>query len=145
MTLPILILCLGLHQNDFVPTTVLDSSTHCAGETGQSHNLNDAGGMEHSSPLAAMQPPSMMLRHHFRAEGTGGCSSFSSIRKFGPESFNFKELSMKTGHPDYFSVKPLRGSSPSVSLAADLSQNFHIDQRYVGKLYKHLAGHCVWC
>ena len=31
---------------------------------------------------------------------------------------------------DYFSLKPLRGSSPTASLAADLSQNFHIDQRY---------------
>ena len=31
---------------------------------------------------------------------------------------------------DYFSLKPVRGSSPTSSLAADLSQNFHIDQRY---------------
>lgn len=31
---------------------------------------------------------------------------------------------------DYFNLKPLRGSSPTASLAADLSQNFHIDQRY---------------
>ena len=31
---------------------------------------------------------------------------------------------------DYFSLKPVRGSSPTASLAADLSQNFHIDQRY---------------
>lgn len=29
---------------------------------------------------------------------------------------------------DYFSLKPVRGSSPTASLAADLSQNFHIDQ-----------------
>jgi M-phase inducer tyrosine phosphatase len=28
-------------------------------------------------------------------------------------------------------MQPVRGSSPTVSLAADLSQNFHIDQRYV--------------
>ncbi|KAL6714602.1 m-phase inducer phosphatase [Lecanora helva] len=33
----------------------------------------------------------------------------------------------KTG-TDYFSLKPVRGSSPTASLAADLSQNFHIDQ-----------------
>ena len=31
---------------------------------------------------------------------------------------------------DYFNLKPVRGSSPTASLAADLSQNFHIDQRY---------------
>ncbi|KAL9600735.1 MAG: hypothetical protein Q9219_002976 [cf. Caloplaca sp. 3 TL-2023] len=29
---------------------------------------------------------------------------------------------------DYFNLKPVRGSSPTASLAADLSQNFHIDQ-----------------
>lgn len=29
--------------------------------------------------------------------------------------------------PDYFQMKPVRGSSPTASLAADLSQNFHID------------------
>lgn len=33
--------------------------------------------------------------------------------------------------PDYFGLKPVRGSSPTASLAADLSQNFHIDQRWV--------------
>ena len=32
---------------------------------------------------------------------------------------------------DYFTLKPVRGSSPTASLAADLSQNFHIDHRYV--------------
>ena len=52
-----------------------------------------------------------------------------------PPSFNFKDLSMmrkskaKTD-ADYFSSRPMRGSSPTASLAADLSQNFHIDQRY---------------
>ncbi|EFW21920.1 cell division cycle- protein [Coccidioides posadasii str. Silveira] len=84
--------------------------------------------MEQSSPLAAMQPPSVMLRHHFRSEAKAGCSSFPAVRKFGPDSFNFRDLSMKTGHSDYFNTKALRGSSPTVSLAADLSQNFHIDK-----------------
>lgn len=39
---------------------------------------------------------------------------------------------MKKSQPDYFTLKacPVRGSSPTASLAADLSQNFHIDQRY---------------
>lgn len=37
---------------------------------------------------------------------------------------------MKKGG-DYFNMKPVRGTSPTASLAADLSQNFHIDQRCV--------------
>ncbi|OAX80342.1 hypothetical protein ACJ72_05330 [Emergomyces africanus] len=84
--------------------------------------------MEHSSPLAAMQPPSMLFGHCFRAETATSFTSFPVVRNFGPNSFNFKELSKKKGNPDYFSVKPVGGSSPTASLAADLSQNFHIDQ-----------------
>jgi len=38
---------------------------------------------------------------------------------------------MKKSGPDYFNMNPLRSSSPTTSLAADLSQNFHIDQRFV--------------
>ncbi|KAL8873594.1 MAG: hypothetical protein Q9174_000960 [Haloplaca sp. 1 TL-2023] len=37
-------------------------------------------------------------------------------------------MSMTKASTDYFSLKPVRGSSPTASLAADLSQNFHIDQ-----------------
>lgn len=83
--------------------------------------------MEHSSPLAAMQPPSVLFGHCFRAEPT----SYPSLSGFGQNSFNFKDLSMKKSSSDYFSMKPVRGSSPTASLAADLSQNFHIDQRWV--------------
>ncbi|RFU35199.1 hypothetical protein B7463_g1172, partial [Scytalidium lignicola] len=78
--------------------------------------------MEASSPLAAMQPPSLMP-----AWGGGGmCGSrhLSSANGFGPGAFNFRDLSMKA---DYFAMKPVRGSSPTTSLAADLSQNMHID------------------
>lgn len=68
---------------------------------------------------------------------------------------------MKKSNPDYFAMKPVRGSSPTASLAADLSQNFHIDQRLVAIVilessqlrnwranwivalnWLHLAGHC---
>lgn len=38
---------------------------------------------------------------------------------------------MKRPSNDYFSGRPVRGSSPAASLAADMSQNFHIDRRYV--------------
>ncbi|KAK4982008.1 m-phase inducer phosphatase [Elasticomyces elasticus] len=55
--------------------------------------------------------------------------TFSGSQAFGANSFNFKDLSMKRSHTgtDYFSLRH-RGSSPTASLAADLSSNFHIDQ-----------------
>lgn len=34
---------------------------------------------------------------------------------------------MQRSRPDYFNVKSVRGSSPAASLAADLSQNFRLD------------------
>ncbi|PGH19228.1 hypothetical protein AJ80_04093 [Polytolypa hystricis UAMH7299] len=83
--------------------------------------------MEHSSPLAAMQPPSLLFGHCMRAESSTSFRSFPAVRNFGPHSFNFKDLAMKKASNDYFNVKPV-GSSPTASLAADLSQNFHIDQ-----------------
>lgn len=96
--------------------------------------------MERSSPLAAMQPPSFPF-------GQWGCradaNSYSDCGgqygggkvAFGPSSFNFKDLSMSRAPSDYFSLKPVRGSSPTASLAADLSRNFHIDQRYSTSFY----------
>lgn len=84
--------------------------------------------MEHSSPLAAIQPPSMLLGRCFPAEPAPTSCSLSGL---GSNSFNFKDLSMKKSGPDYFSMNPLQGSSPAASLAADLSQNFHIDKRLV--------------
>ncbi|KAF2101603.1 mitotic inducer phosphatase cdc25 [Rhizodiscina lignyota] len=47
---------------------------------------------------------------------------------FGTNNFNFKDMSMLRSQSDYFSGTQVRGSSPAASLAADLSQNFHIDQ-----------------
>jgi M-phase inducer tyrosine phosphatase len=89
--------------------------------------------MEASSPLAAMQAPSFMPAwgrndmytshaHAHLARATG----------FGQGTFDFRDLSMKAPpKPDYFAMQPVRGSSPAASLAADLSQNFHIDMRQV--------------
>jgi hypothetical protein len=89
--------------------------------------------MEASSPLAAMQPPSFMptwSRNDLYTSHTH--SHISGANNFGPGAFNFKDLSMKrSSKQDYFAMKPIRGSSPTASLAADLSQNFHIDMRYV--------------
>ncbi|EFQ96844.1 M-phase inducer phosphatase [Nannizzia gypsea CBS 118893] len=89
--------------------------------------------MEQSSPLAAMHPPSVHFGHCFRAEPASSFTQFpAAVPSFGPESFNFRDLSMKRARADYFTaVKPAAAAvrpSPTVSLAADLSQNFHIDQ-----------------
>jgi M-phase inducer tyrosine phosphatase len=85
--------------------------------------------MEHSSPLAAMQPPSMMFGRCF-ANDAPKFRSLGGIGGFGPGNFNFKDLSMKKAPTsDYFNVRQFTGPSPAASLAADLSQNFHIDQR----------------
>jgi M-phase inducer tyrosine phosphatase len=89
--------------------------------------------MEHSSPLAAMQPPPVVFGHCFRSEATS-FAAFPPVRTFGPN--NFKDIAMKRAHADYFSMKPVRGSSPTASLAADLSQNFHIDKRYVVSMFR---------
>lgn len=75
-----------------------------------------------------MQPPSMMFGHCFRADAP---TSYPSLSGFNQNSFNFKDLSMKKSGSDYFNMNPLHTSSPAASLAADLSQNFHIDQRFV--------------
>jgi M-phase inducer tyrosine phosphatase len=87
--------------------------------------------MEHSSPLAAMQPPSVLLGHCFRSDAPSSYHGFSPLPGLGGGGFNFKDLSMKRSQGDYFGTKSFRGSSPTASLAADLSQNFHIDQRFV--------------
>ena len=65
-----------------------------------------------------------------RADAPTSNSCYGGKLNFGPKSFNFKDLSMTKASTDYFNLKPIRGSSPTASLAADLSQNFHIDQRY---------------
>jgi len=92
--------------------------------------------IEASSPLAAMQPPSYLGRcGGFGADAQPLYASLAAAKGFGVNSFNFRDLSMKRptqkSHPDYFNLRPVRGSSPTASLAADLSQNFHIDQRYI--------------
>lgn len=89
--------------------------------------------MEASSPLAAMQHPSMFLsRCGFGQDALSYASFARTNLNFGPDSFNFKDLSMVRNKLDYFSMPPpVRGSSPTASLAADLSQNMNIDRRYV--------------
>lgn len=87
--------------------------------------------MERSSPLAAMQAPSLRFGDwSFRTDASISSSRYTGKLCFGPSSFDFKDLSMVKPAADYFSLRPVRGSSPTASLAADLSQNFHIDQRW---------------
>ncbi|KAE8335243.1 hypothetical protein BDV24DRAFT_171508 [Aspergillus arachidicola] len=75
--------------------------------------------MEHSSPLGAMQLPPVLC---YRSGAKTSCPSFS----LNSGSSDVKDLSMKKAHgADYFNGE---GTSPTASLAADLSQNFHIDQ-----------------
>jgi M-phase inducer tyrosine phosphatase len=66
--------------------------------------------METSSPLATMQSSTALFGH-------------CGYKGFGPNSFNFKDLSMKKSQSDYFAMMPMRGSSPTASLAADFGQN----------------------
>jgi M-phase inducer tyrosine phosphatase len=83
--------------------------------------------MEASSPLAAMQPASFGMPSWGHTSHPH--SHFAAPNSFGPDAFNFRDISMKRLSSDYFAVQPVRGSSPTASLAADLSQNFHIDMR----------------
>jgi M-phase inducer tyrosine phosphatase len=52
-------------------------------------------------------------------------------KPFGPNSFNFRDMSMKktSASGDYFALPSIPGSSPTASLAADMSSNLHVDQR----------------
>lgn len=89
--------------------------------------------METSSPLAAIQPSMGVWGNpcRYRADpGSGLISDYAAMRPYAANSFRFRDLSMKKSQTDYFGMQPVRGSSPTASLAADLSQNCSIDQRY---------------
>ncbi|KAK5169054.1 m-phase inducer phosphatase [Saxophila tyrrhenica] len=85
--------------------------------------------MEYSSPLAAMRPQPHVGWGHGKDLPIPR-SSYHGFQTYGPNSFNFKDLSMqqRPAKQDYFTLKPVRGSSPTSSLTADLDANFHIDK-----------------
>jgi hypothetical protein len=85
--------------------------------------------MEMSSPLAAMRPPPVPGPWGYRRDLPSSRPLFGA-HSLGPKSFNFRDLSMKKPSMDYFNMQPMRGSSPTASLAADMSSNLHVDQRY---------------
>jgi hypothetical protein len=84
--------------------------------------------MEMSSPLAAMHPPQLPGPWGYRRDLPPSKPLFGAHYP-GPKSFNFRDLSMKKPAIDYFSL-PMQGSSPTACLAADMSSNLHMDQRY---------------
>ncbi|KAF2268479.1 Rhodanese-like protein [Lojkania enalia] len=83
--------------------------------------------MEMSSPLAAMHPPPLPGPWGYRRDLPASKPLFGG-HTFGPKSFNFRDISMKKSNSDYFTLQPARGSSPTASLAADMSSNLHVDQ-----------------
>ncbi|KAF2134506.1 Rhodanese-like protein [Dothidotthia symphoricarpi CBS 119687] len=83
--------------------------------------------MEMSSPLAAMHPPPIPGPWGYRRDLPPSKPLFSS-HSLGSKNFNFRDMSMRKGGGDYFTLQSIRGSSPTASLAADMSQNLHVDQ-----------------
>lgn len=87
--------------------------------------------MEGSSPLAALRPAPPQFggqRDIFRSRAPSHFSNNYSSNPMGSGTFNFSlRDQFSLNHPEYFSLKTL-GSSPTVSLAADLSQNFSITE-----------------
>ncbi|KAF2688078.1 Rhodanese-like protein [Lentithecium fluviatile CBS 122367] len=81
--------------------------------------------MEMSSPLAAMHPPQLPGPWGYRRDLPPSKPLFGAHYQ-GPKNFNFRDLSMKKPSVDYFNLP--RGSSPTASLAADMSSNLHMDQ-----------------
>ncbi|KAK4200205.1 putative M-phase inducer phosphatase [Triangularia verruculosa] len=74
--------------------------------------------METSSPLAAIRPAPP-------AFGQGNLFGPSlGPSPLGPGSMNI----FQRQNPEYFNIKAVRGSSPAASLAADLSQNFKLNE-----------------
>ncbi|RAR05045.1 m-phase inducer phosphatase [Stemphylium lycopersici] len=84
--------------------------------------------MEMSSPLAAMHPPPIPGPWGYRRDLPQSKPLFGGAHSLGPKNFNFRDLSMKKSGGDYFTLQPRMGSSPTASLAADMSSNLHVDQ-----------------
>ncbi|KAL7629649.1 m-phase inducer phosphatase [Parahypoxylon ruwenzoriense] len=76
--------------------------------------------MDSSSPLAAMRaPPATDWGHSPNSHLPTG-------NPFGAGNPGIRDH-LQRSMPDYFNLKSIRGSSPGASLAADLSQNFRLD------------------
>lgn len=83
--------------------------------------------MEASSPLAtAMRGPMPSWGDRLDPYAARRCLPSMNQSSMGNAAISLREQLHKHS-ADYFNVKDLRGSSPAASLAADLSQNFRID------------------
>ncbi|KAI2638239.1 M-phase inducer phosphatase [Xylaria nigripes] len=81
--------------------------------------------MNSSSPLAAMRPAPAPAP----AWGRPSHGPFGSGNPFGSARLNMRDQ-LQRSRAEFFDVKAVRGSSPSASLAADLSQNFCLDNEF---------------
>lgn len=99
--------------------------------------------MEMSSPLAAMHPPAAIPGPWGYRRDLPPSKPLFGAHTLGSKNFNFRDMSMKKGAMDsYFGIQPMRGSSPTASLAADMSSNLHVDQRYGPPLHRR-SFHCL--
>jgi M-phase inducer tyrosine phosphatase len=67
-----------------------------------------------------------------RKDLPGNRSMYHGYNTLAASSFDFNTMSMQREKPkrtDYFTLRPVRASSPTSSLTADLDANFHIDKR----------------
>ncbi|KAJ4411768.1 m-phase inducer phosphatase [Didymella pomorum] len=91
--------------------------------------------MEMSSPLAAMQPPAAIPGPWGYRRDLPPSKPLFGAHNLGSKNFNFRDMSMRKADVStagYFGIQPMRGSSPTASLAADMSSNLHVDQRWEG-------------
>lgn len=82
--------------------------------------------METSSPLAAMRPapPSFGPQRGL----FGSRNAHLAPSSFGAGSLNLRDrFNFQQSNVEYFNIKTVQGSSPGASLAADLSQNFKLN------------------
>ncbi|KAL1650911.1 m-phase inducer phosphatase [Didymella pomorum] len=87
--------------------------------------------MEMSSPLAAMQPPAAIPGPWGYRRDLPPSKPLFGAHNLGSKNFNFRDMSMRKADVStagYFGIQPMRGSSPTASLAADMSSNLHVDQ-----------------
>lgn len=80
--------------------------------------------MQTSSPLAAMHQPAAPAFGHPDMFRPSAHAAFHGDSKGSGALFRER---LMPGGKDYFNVKGVSGSSPTASLAADLSANFRID------------------
>lgn len=103
-----------------------------ARRTARIHSTPHTAAMEMSSPLAAMHPPAAIPGPWGYRRDLPPSKPLFGAHTLGQKNFNFRDMSMRKGGMDnsYFAIQPMRGSSPTASLAADMSSNLHVDQRY---------------